>query len=84
MMSAKIQIDHAELARFLRGPEVERAVKSQADAIAGRAGKGFYATVHTGGNRARAYVRSEDYAASLRQRRDHVVEKALGGAAHGA
>lgn len=83
-MSVKFQLDHGEIARFLRGPEVERAVKAQADAIAGRAGKGFYATVHTEGKRARAYVRSENYDAYRRQRKEHVVEKALGGAASGA
>lgn len=78
-MGTKFTPDTRGFEALMNGPEVARLVRQKADAIADRAGEGFGARM-TYGNRPRGYVRARDAKAYRRQARDHVLEKAIGGA----
>lgn len=75
----KFTADTKGFEALMNSPEVAHLVRQKADAVASRAGEGFGARM-TYGNRPRGYVRARDAKAYRRQARDHVLEKAIGGA----
>lgn len=78
-MGTKFTPDTRGFEALMNSAEVAHLVRQRADAIADRAGEGFGARM-TYGNRPRGYVRARDAKAYRRQARDHVLEKAIGGA----
>lgn len=64
---------------FLKGPAVRAMIESTTGAVAGRAGDGFSGRVTQGRDRVRGAVSATTADARLRQARDHVIERAVGG-----
>lgn len=77
-MKAEFKKNSAGIRKLLTSAKGQQAVTSAANGLAARAGNGF--GVHSSTtSRARAYVRAETLRARRKQRRDHVLERVMGG-----
>jgi hypothetical protein len=78
-MSVTVKLNSAGIAAFLKGPDVQQAMRTTAERVAARAGDGFRADTRVGKDRARGYVLADSAAARRRQAREHVLERSVGG-----
>ncbi len=74
----RFKVDSRGMQALLASAAARGAVSAEAARLRASAGEGF-TTVTGHGNRARAYVRPDTRRARLRQARDHVLERVLGG-----
>lgn len=76
----KLVLNHAEVARLLRSPEVLGELQRRGNAIAAAAGgpgEGFVAEGHVGRNRARVTVRTATTRARVLEAQHRTLTKAL-------
>lgn len=79
MAGVRFEPDSVAIRAFLKSPVVVRALQDAGNTMAERCGNGFGTHTSLQGDRARVYVRAETPRAAARQRRDHLLERALGG-----
>lgn len=77
-MKVKFIIHKNGVKDLMKSQEVQDMLTTKAALIAARAGDGFTSGVRVGGDRARAYVLPETYAARRRQAKHHLLERAVG------
>lgn len=73
----RIDTNHREIRKFLRGPAMQKLLKSEATPIAKRAGPGIEVQVTAGRNRARATIRTATDEARAAQAAHKTLSKAL-------
>lgn len=72
-MADDLQLNHAELDKLLKSPEIQRELDKRASRAAAAAGPGFRSEVSVGRTRAMAMVWPDTPAARARDARDHTL-----------
>ena len=74
-----LELDREGVRSFLRGEEMQKACREQAETLRARCGEGYAVDSYTGKNRVNAMLWPATEEARLDHYRHNTVEKALGG-----
>ncbi|VEI13217.1 hypothetical protein [Trueperella bialowiezensis] len=79
MKIERVQLNHGQIAAFLKSGDMTALMSEHADQVAGRAGPGYRASTWHGDNRVIGSVETDTVQTMRREARDHRLLRALGG-----